>query len=321
MYYIGIDGGGTKTVAVLGTSKGHILAYRRTGATNPNRAGLDTCLARLHELLTHLKEHHPTAYAHVQSIYCGIAGGSSSSYQQAITASIRPILPEHSTITVHHDGIAALYSATLGRPGIIHISGTGSVTYALDALGNEHRLGGWGYLLGDEGSGFAIGRSAIRAALTHNERKSPLQKLILQHFSTDAIENVIPAVYQENGRDAVAKLCPYVFQAYEEGDVMAKQILMDTANGIAVQLASLMSKVHNAEDWTIVLAGGVMNQPAIVSMIKHTLSQKASSWSILTPTVPPVIGALIAAIQPYENVTKAIVTNALPLLKQDTDSI
>ncbi|MED4128587.1 N-acetylglucosamine kinase [Shouchella miscanthi] len=320
MYYIGIDGGGTKTVAVLSTSKGHILAYQQqTAATNPNRVGLDRCLMRLHDLLTDLKTQHPTAYANVRSIYCGVAGGSSSTYQQAIIASIRPALPEHSFITVHHDAIAALYSATLGQPGIIHISGTGSVTYAIDALGNEHRLGGWGYLLGDEGSGFAIGRSAIRAALTHKERNTPLQKLILQHFSTDVIENVIPAVYQENGRDAVAQLCPFVFQAFEEGDPLAEDIIVDSANGIAIQLVSLINRINNHGDGTIVLAGGVMNQTAIVSMIKCALSKETSSWSILTPTVPPVIGALIAAIKPYEKVTKAVETNALRFLKQETD--
>ncbi|MFS0785577.1 GNAT family N-acetyltransferase [Shouchella sp. 1P09AA] len=312
MYFIGIDGGGTSTTGVIGTSDGHILAYQTIHATNPNRVGLDTSISRLQQLLHQLRAQHTPAYEHVQSVYCGISGASQLLYQQTISQALMPLLPKECTLVVNHDALAALYSGTLGNQGIIQISGTGSVSYALDDRHLEHRVGGWGYLLGDEGSGFSIGRAALRATLDEDDNPSILHSLITNHFNASSISDVIPVIYKENGHHSVAQLSPLVFKAYEQKDSTATMIMANEAKAIARNLIKLTKKATFQDVIPVVLTGGLFEHNAIfLSLIQSALSKQKDQYVFITPSLSPVIGALIAAIQPQEQLPSAFERNAV----------
>ena len=315
MYYIGIDGGGTKTSAVIGTDEGHIIAFQTIGATNPNRVGLDICISRLTHLLNQLKQQHKTAYELVHSIYCGISGASQSVYQNAIKQALIPLLPNDSQIVVTHDAIAALYSGTLGEQGMIQISGTGSVSYAVDDQAIEHRVGGWGYLLGDEGSGFSIGREALRATLDESSPQTILTQLITEHYRVHSIEEVIPYLYAKNGQQTIAQLSPLVFQAYKQKDSVATKIIASEAAAIATNVLALTKKASFQDTIPLVLTGGILEQDSVlIPLVQSALSKQKDHYAVITPSVAPVIGALIAAIKPFSQIDRSFEINAIQTL-------
>ena len=102
-------------------------------------------------------------------------------------------------VTVDHDAITALYSGTLGRPGIVQIAGTGAITYGINQNGERGRVGGWGHLFSDHGSGYAIGRDGLSAAFMAHDgltEYTSLTELFLQHFEKEELPDIIRAIYQ-----------------------------------------------------------------------------------------------------------------------------
>ncbi|MBA2354824.1 MAG: ATPase, partial [Acidobacteria bacterium] len=163
-WYLGIDGGQTRTRAVVADATGQVVGRGVGGPSNhveaPGgrdrlRAGVsDSVAAALQQAgLPVLAE---IAFA---SVYCGMTG--EADYKHEVIA---PLL-RTSALLVEHDAPAALAGATVGEAGIIAIAGTGSVVYGETSSGERARTGGWGYLFGDEGSGFGLARDAVCAAL------------------------------------------------------------------------------------------------------------------------------------------------------------
>src|SRR5688572_27615913 len=181
MHVLGIDAGGTKTVCLLASETGKVLAKARGGGANLQSAGeLEVEKVLHHVMETALREHH----VHPSAICLGIAGVDRPDDAEAVRGIMRRIGFKTPTLIVN-DALVALVAGAGDEAGIVVVAGTGSIAYGRNAAGKAARAGGWGYLLGDEGGGFWIGRAALSAVVRQFDGRGPtttLTEMVLHHM-------------------------------------------------------------------------------------------------------------------------------------------
>lgn len=297
---LAIDGGGTRTGAVLFDHTGRVKWKAEGGHSNPN-ACADSMLRHVFgELLepaaAYLEK--PEADAGLR-IFAGISGCSHPASSKRLCSILGSLFPNTSDITVTHDGINALFRGTHGRPGIVAISGTGSLIMAKDQNGDEHRVGGWGYLMGDEGSGYDIGRRAVKAVLNEYDGMGPRTGLtagILSLFQADSPPDMIPVIY-EKGRSLVASFAPLVEKAAVRGDGIALEIINASAASLAAQAAVMLKAMHDIcpPPVPVILSGGNWRSGRMVRAFTAKCTGVGDiRWII--PQMPPVYGAAVQAM-------------------------
>jgi len=262
---LGIDGGGTRTVAWLADGVGKVLARAESGPSNPLKAGFQAAqreLARafracLRQAGFRPGSAHATRPPVLKAVCAGIAGVDRPSVHRPLLAWMRLHVPAH-----HHllttDAAIALAAAVRNAPGIIVIAGTGSIAFARDDQGRLLRSGGWGIPFDDRGAGYDIGCKAVGAALEAFDGRGPhtgLLERITGHLRLRDITEVVP---QQLEQQQIAALFPLVMEAAREGDLVARH-LCDAAAGDLASLAAALLKRAGWMDRTIpvVTTGGV----------------------------------------------------------------
>ena len=196
-------------------------------------------------------------------------------------------------LTVTHDALIALSGATNGEPGIVVIAGTGSIAFGRNASGRTARAGGWGYIFGDEGSGFDITRQALRAALRFEEGWGPAtslhEALLYDANASDANEALHNFYTIDFPRDRIAAMSKLVDKAAIAGDPVAAQIL----DAAAQQLTALVWAVRDqlfppTESPRISYAGGVFQSTRVLDRFRFIIDAHA-------PVYGPAAGALLEA--------------------------
>jgi glucosamine kinase len=208
-YFI-VDGGGTTTRGWLVTSDGTVLTHATAGPSNVARFGAEALDAALQTIIRSC----PGAES-AEKIVCGLAGVGRDR-ERGIAESVAKELWPSSKIKIVTDA-HLMYAGAFckGEHGILLIIGTGSIAMYQNPHGHEFfRAGGWGPLLGDEGSGAWIGREALRLCLRESERAelSPFHAAVLDKLGIDASQDIITKVYREDfGPTRWAELAPLVF--------------------------------------------------------------------------------------------------------------
>lgn len=223
-FYILIDGGGTKTELLLCRADGRVERRLTVGATNPNDIGIGAACEILRSATIELAENAACAPS---AVAAGIAGATGHSVE--LSAALCDIAAR---VSVQTDAMLLLNQAGAGDAACL-ISGTGSICY-LRRGGEIYRIGGWGYLLDGGGSGYDIGRDAVAAVLrAHDGREMPtcLTQKLAAALGAEVC-NAIPAIYG-GGKKLIASLAPAVFEAAEEGDAVAQNILLRCAESLA----------------------------------------------------------------------------------------
>lgn len=303
MYVLGIDGGGTKTKGVLVKSTGEIIAEATVGATNPNSVGKDDLVTEFTRLFSQLRLKSGSYFTKVKQIYAGMSGVDHpevrGEMERLISESVHSPIP----ITVNNDAITALYSGTLGKPGIVQIGGTGSITFGLNQQGELDRVGGWGYLLGEKGSGYALGSQALESAFRAYDgigEKTTLHDLILRHFELEHLPDVIQKIYQaKNSKEVIASLSREVVMASEQGDVIAQQIIDENATYIAEAITCLIHKRFQGynEKIPIVFTGGLFTRlDMFQDKMEDYFNNAGLNVSFIKPEMEPVGGAVVVAL-------------------------
>ena len=164
-YFLGIDGGQSGTTAVIGDRAGRVVGWANAGPCNHVAAteARAKFLRVMRECITDAADRAGIPDNRFQSACFGMSGGPAD--KEALLREL--IDAEHWMVT--HDAAIALAGATSGEPGIVAIAGTGSMVFGQNSRGEIARVGGWGYLFGDEGSGFDIARQALRAVMREHE--------------------------------------------------------------------------------------------------------------------------------------------------------
>ncbi len=298
MHVLGIDAGGTKTVCLLADERGHILAESRGGGANLQAAGELEVEKVLHHVMEEAlgdRDIRPAA------ICLGIAGVDRADDAEAVRGIMRRIGFKTRTLVVN-DALIALVAGAGDRPGVVVVSGTGSIAYGRDARGRAARAGGWGYLLGDEGGGFWIGRAALNAVVREFDGRGPrtlLTDMVLAEMRLDSPPQLIHAVYVRGlHRFAIAQIAPIVQQAASRGDAVATGIIDRAAAELAAAAASVIRGLDmRGDSFPIVLGGGVFRGlPSLVGMVAGLLAEVAPRSEVRQLTVEPALGAVTLAL-------------------------
>ncbi|MDR4890339.1 BadF/BadG/BcrA/BcrD ATPase family protein [Fredinandcohnia sp. QZ13] len=303
MYVLGIDGGGTKTKGIIADECGNVYAVARVGATNQNGADLESIEKEFESLFSSLENQNKDAFNNLHTIFAGIAGVDRPEAKEIIKAILGKLAPSQATIIIDNDGVNALYSGTLGAPGIVQICGTGSITFGVNDQGERKRIGGWGYLIDDEGSSYELGREALYAIFKAYDKRGPktaLTEKIVQHFQIADPTDLISIVYSaKHPRDVIAPLSKYVTEAVDQGDEVAKELIRGSGNRIARSIHHLYDQLFplNEREVQVVLVGGLFTRSDLFIPIIETYLQEAFlPLKLVTPHIEPVGGAVAAGI-------------------------
>ncbi len=303
MYVLGIDGGGTKTVGVIADEYGKIAAHQTVGATNQNGVDCNKVESELKNLFTSLMAQNESAFSNLAVVFAGMSGVDRPDARAVMEKMISTMVPIGTKVIVDNDGVNALYSGTFGAPGIVQIAGTGSITFGINSNGDRGRVGGWGYLIDDEGSGYDLGKEALHAIFREYDgrgKKTILTESILKHFNVSLPPELIHIIYQVGkSREVISPLSRYVAEAADNHDEVAKEIIHHAGRKIGKSISSLAQQLFNAEETVpVVLVGGVFNRSdLVIPAIALALKDQKVRTTLLKPKLPPVAGAVIKAIQ------------------------
>ncbi|MFC0015462.1 MULTISPECIES: N-acetylglucosamine kinase [Allobacillus] len=298
-YVIGIDGGGTKTEAVLSDETGQVYARVLAGPSNLNSGSRESIEGTFLKIFSEIKNQQPELFQHIDYCFAGLSGTENHVNKEFIEALFKRLVGGQFPYLIEHDAVNALYSGTFGEPGIVQIAGTGSIGFGIDQHLNKKRVGGWGYLIGDEGSGYAIGRDALQVIFQHydrNQKETILANLIGKYFEISGdLKDIVPTIYQaESPRNHISALSKVVFEAFDMGDTDAKSILQRAAKDLSKSIEMILEHFPLSNK-QVVLVGGLFNRnDVILPMLEHFLNEECE---LILPKVEPVIGSVIAALQ------------------------
>ena len=298
MHVLGIDAGGTKTMCLLANDRGEVLAQTRASGANlqvMGEFGVEKILHRvMDETLGDLD-------IKLDAICLGIAGVDRPRDAQTIRDVMRRIGQKTRTVVVN-DALVALVAGAGEQAGVVVVAGTGSIAYGHDAEGRAARAGGWGYLLGDEGGGFWIGRSALSAVVRQFDQRGPatlLTDLVLAHMQLSTPAEVIHAIYDRGlQRHSIAGLAGVVQRAMEAGDAVAGEILDRAATELAAAASSVVTRLGMRGDvFPTVLAGGMFKGiPSLVTAVTTRLAEVAPRSEVRRLEIEPANGAVTLAL-------------------------
>lgn len=285
-YIIGVDGGGTKTEAVAYDLEGNVLKISLKGFANllNNR---DEALKNIHDSIKEITDEY--GVENLKGLYLGIAGSESGDNAKLIKE-VADEFYKHSLIM--NDGELALKAMLEGEDGILTIAGTGSISFGVNG-DKSVRCGGWGHLLGDEGSAYKISIEAIKRMILENDNnieKSELTKKVMEYLKIKNIDEVIPFVYSST-KDEVAKLAPIVSILAENGDEICISIMEKEGLELAKTTENTYKKL-GFEKCSIGLVGGVIRKSKVVrEVFEKYLNENINVVSYIDTSVSAAKGA------------------------------
>jgi N-acetylglucosamine kinase-like BadF-type ATPase len=220
---------------------------------------------------------------------------------EAIRGIMRRIGFKSRTLVVN-DALVALVAGAGENPGVVLVAGTGSIAYGRDATGRAARSGGWGYLLGDEGGGFWIGRAALSAVVRQHDGRGPatlLTELVLDRLSLAGPTDLIREIYDRDvHRRTISSMASLVQVAMERGDAVAADILTRAGAELGAAASSVISRLEmRGELFPTILAGGIFRGvPWLAADVTKRISEVAPRSQVRLLDVEPAIGAVRLAI-------------------------
>jgi N-acetylglucosamine kinase-like BadF-type ATPase len=298
MHVLGIDAGATKTVCLLADEQGSVLGEGRGPGANLHVAGELEVEKVLHEVMEEALGDHVVAPA---AICLGMAGVDREDEARIVRGIMRRIGFKARTVVVN-DALIALVAGSGDAPGVVIIAGTGAIVYGRNGNGEAARAGGWGHMIGDEGSGYWIGREALAAVMRAADGRGPATQLtsdILAHFGISDVSRLPRIVYdREQPRMAVAALGPLVQRVSEHGDAVAARILERAAEELVLAAQSVTTRLEMRGDaFTFFLAGGIFRVvPWLAADLSRRLVEVAPRARVERLDNEPATGAVRLAL-------------------------
>lgn len=295
--FLGVDGGQSRTKALIGDETGRVLGSGSAGPCNHagTLEGAHKLLSAVTESLVNACERAGIDASHVQfeTACFGMSGGPAD--KQTLLSTI----VSARKVVVTHDAMIALAGATALEPGVVTIAGTGSMCFGRNAESKTARAGGWGFVFGDEGGAFDIVRQALRAALRFEEGWGPetlLHSALLDRTGARTANDLVHEFYTADWpRARVATLAKLVDEVALEGDEAAGDILRRAAQELAALTASVRAQLWRVEEHVkLCYTGGVFHSSILLERFRTlvTLEERnrceAAAYS-------PVVGALLEA--------------------------
>ncbi len=292
---VGVDGGGTRTRAVV-LNGARVLGEGTAGPSNPLRVGIANGATAIREAVDKACS---AALIHRDDVVAagvGLAGIR----RKDVRARMHDVLVQTlgiKNIELVSDGDIALYGATDGRPGIVVISGTGSIAVGMNRQGKRLSAGGWGPVAGDEGSGSWIARRALQSVARATDGRGPktsLTEAACEFFQVATADDLSTAIYAPTiTNDRIAGFSRRVIQGAEEGDGVAREILRDAGTELGRAAVTVIRKLKmEHERFQVAFIGGVFSAGELVTeTLREQLMKSAPKAFIDNPSFSPTIAA------------------------------
>ena len=298
-YYLGIDGGGTKTRCVLG-DENSVVASAFAGGSNIVRLGETRVREALHAVIHDVCSTAEISPHQIRSICIGASGAGRPERAAKIRAIVTELDPQLSSANIHvvGDTVIALEAGFGSGPGVITIAGTGSIAFGRDASGRTERAGGWGFAVSDEGSGQWIGRQAVLAVLHAHDRReeTTLTEQILEAWKLADLDALVQFV-NSTPPPEFPRLFPVVLHAAEAGDGVAEEVLTRAGAELAALASMVLRRIASGPPYVpVATTGSVFRQSAEVRRVFYNrLNASFPGIEVRDDPVEPVLGALALA--------------------------
>jgi N-acetylglucosamine kinase-like BadF-type ATPase len=327
MRILAIDGGGTQTRSAVFDQGGNLLGLGIAGSSNHIIDSIETVAEALRSSIGDALRSASVDPAQIHVVCAGTAGISpDGGGSQPILKVLSEILPS-SRLLVLGDMVIALYGAHLCDRGAVVIAGTGSVAYASDGEGRFKKSGGWGHIIGDEGSGYEIAKEAMRAALRAYEgqgEETALVSILCNVLKLSNLCEVIDLVYKRwLDRSWFASLSKVVYEAALQGDKIALRIFQDAAEKLARMAINAVKGISPLDmNIPISYAGSVFRaRRFILKPMKEYIAKQLTHAKVVDPILPPLGGAFLLGLgYTKRGIEEGIIANLKECLRNESVS-
>lgn len=298
-YLIGLDGGGTKTKCVVTDFQFNKLYECVGGASNFLIIGTEKVSETIFSLIKESVDNLKINYDEISAVLIGTTGAGRIEDANKLKNDFTEFTKSKGielNFFVESDARIALEGAFSGKPGSLLIAGTGSIIFGKDKSGNIYRVGGFGKLIGDEGSGLVIGRKGLQVVSKFFDgriEKTLLVDFLKNDFNISDGPSLINAVYRNNFD--IASFAPKVIQAAQQNDFQALKICEEETDELILHVKAMYNFL-NERTMKLSLVGGIISTDNFYSnLFKKKLNEQLPFVEIVNPENPPEIGAVILA--------------------------
>jgi N-acetylglucosamine kinase-like BadF-type ATPase len=308
---VGVDGGGTKTEAVILDAEQRVLGSGLAGPSNPLRVGISGAAAAVREAIDNACAAAKLRRGDLVAAEIGLAGARRAELRERMRETISALgIGEIEVVT---DADIALYGATDGAPGLVVIAGTGSICCGINSRRKRFCAGGWGPIAGDEGGGAWLARRALRAVAYASDGRGPktlLTELACAYFHVTTADDLTTAIYAPTiTNERLAGFGRDVVDAAKRKDAVALQIVMDGGTELGVAAAAVIRHLQMERDrFQIAYVGGVFRASGelILAPLRNEVKQVAPRAYFESPHFPPAVAAARMARERINQVALAV---------------
>ncbi len=305
-FFLGVDGGGTKTHIALMNHAGKVKCEGFAGPSNPLRVGVETAVGNIVKAVSEACDQGGVSRGDIVAATLGLAGVRRADLRQRVRESFLQRL-KIKNVDVITDAEIALYATTLGEPGLVVIAGTGSICLGKNQAGEIAISGGWGPLAGDEGGGVGIAQRALHTvAKASDGRGAPtmLSERASEYFRASGPENLIVAIYSpqiDNTR--IAGFAQLVVETAQKGDKLATEILEEAGLELGLAACAVIKKLSLDRDKVpIGCVGNIFKAGKLLTKPMLKIIRGCAPKAYLTEAaMPPAHAAALMAMRNGQN--------------------
>ncbi len=293
---VGVDGGGTKTDAVIMDANQRVIGEGRAGPSNPLRVGIASASTAVREAIDKACAMARVRRADLVAAEIGLAGARRQELRERMREAFMVLgIPEIEVVT---DADIALYGATDGAPGLVVIAGTGSICCGINSRGKKFCAGGWGPIAGDEGAGAWLARQALHAIACASDGRGPkttLTEMACNYFHVSTADDLTTAIYQPTiTNERIAGFGRDVVEAAKQDDPVALKIIREGGAELGLAAVAVIRNLQMERDeFQIAYVGGVFR--AAGDLVLDPLSEVVRKVAPRAYFEPPHFSPAVAA--------------------------
>jgi N-acetylglucosamine kinase-like BadF-type ATPase len=298
VYALGIDGGGSRTRALLCDTLGQIIGQGLGGGSNPRTSSAAELKAHLQEAIEQATQ--SIDCSKILAAHFGIAGAGDAKTRAKVQAITKELLSDQTPRTIGHDLEIALTGGLASTAGIVLVAGTGSACYGRTCDGRSTKCGDWGDLVDDVGSGSWIGLRALQICVRQTDGRlpeSPLKKAVMDFLKIEHMAAFKAHIHDSGlSRSERAQLAPIILDLASTGDEVSLAIVAEGVDALS-SCVFITSRQLGIKSPTVLLAGGLLQHTYFSNSLEAELNTRIPSAIITQPILSPVAGAALMALK------------------------